>query len=327
MAKLTRQTLLQFGSTANAGSEIGVFGSYAAPVYTNNIATMQSGTAWPRGWIAETIATNRPFLEDQNSIDYIFGYMLCYLFQSGIAEYDAGTTYFIGSVCQVAGVPYVSLTDNNLGNTPSASATNWSVNFARTQGANVASAGTLTLGNDGNSFKVTGTTSITSITIKPAGSVVYLIFTGILTLTNGGNLILNGNFVTAANSRIELISDGTSWYEVARNPTSFTQVGLGSPSGRTAGTIYTETTDGFITGNTFTAAQGNGYQILNDAGPVPATEVTRAQVIWSSGGQSTRLPISFPIKKGSYYQVNGFDFNGGADNSQIQRLNFVSLGS
>lgn len=328
MAKLTRQTLLQFGSTANPASEIGQFGSYAAPIYTNVISTMQAGTAWPRGWVAETIATNRPFLEDQNTVDYIFGYMLCYILQSGIAEYDAGTTYFIGSVCQVAGVPYVSLTDNNIGNTPSASSTNWSVNFAQNQGANVASTGTMTLGNDGNSFQITGTTSITSITIKPKGTVVRLIFQGALTLTNGSNLILNGNFVTAANSTIELLSDGTNWYEVARTPQSFTQVGLGNPSGKTAGTIYQAATDGFVVGNAYDPTpQGCGFIIYTDSTATPSTIGLRGQTLWVSGAPTMRLPFCCPIKKGNYYQVIGLDLNGNVNNAKIENANFISLGS
>lgn len=133
MAKLTRQTLLQFGSTVNAGSEIGQFGSYAAPVYTADIATLQAGTAWPRGWAAETIAVNRPFLEDFNAVDYVYSYMLCYLFQMGIAEYDAGTTYYTDSVCQIAGQFYISLQDNNTGNAPASSPTYWRAGLPGTE--------------------------------------------------------------------------------------------------------------------------------------------------------------------------------------------------
>jgi len=125
MAKLTRKTLLQFGSTVNAASEIGQFGSYASPVYTADIATLQAGTAWPRGWAAETVATNRPFLEDMNAIDVVFGYMLSYILQMGIAEYDAGTTYYTDSYCQIAGQIYQSLTDNNTGNAPASSPSDW----------------------------------------------------------------------------------------------------------------------------------------------------------------------------------------------------------
>jgi len=125
MAKLLRKTLLQFGSTVNAGSEIGQFGSYAAPIYSADIATLQAGTAWPRGWAAETIATNRPFLEDMNAVDYVYGYMLAYLLQMGIPEYDSATTYYLDSYVQIAGQIYQSLADNNTGNAPASSPASW----------------------------------------------------------------------------------------------------------------------------------------------------------------------------------------------------------
>lgn len=237
MSKILRKTLLQFGSTVNAGSEIGQFGSYAAPIYTADIATLQAGTAWPRGWAAETIATNRPFLEDMNAVDYVYGYMLSYLMQDGIPEYDSGTTYYIGSVCKVGKIPYVSLTDANIGNTPSSSPSNWSVSFAQTQGADVASATTLTLGNDGNSFKITGTTTISSLTTKPAGSLIRIIFTGVLTVLSGSNLNLNGNFTTTPGATLTLWCDGSTWYEMSRSPVG----GVDLSTNQTIGGIKTFT--------------------------------------------------------------------------------------
>jgi len=86
-----------------------------------------------------------------------------------------------------------------------------------TKGADVASATTTTLGNDGDTFDITGTTSITSVTIKPVGTVVKLQFDGILTFTDGSNLKLAGNFVTTAGDTIMLYSDGTNWIELARS--------------------------------------------------------------------------------------------------------------
>lgn len=70
----------------------------------------------------------------------------------------------------------------------------------------------------GNVFHVTGTTNITSITSTNfvAGTVITLIFDGILTFTDGNNLKLAGNFVTTADDTITLAYDGTNWYEVAR---------------------------------------------------------------------------------------------------------------
>lgn len=92
--------------------------------------------------------------------------------------------------------------------------------FTWKKGADVASASSMTLGNDGNVFDITGTTTITSITAKPAGSIVILQFDGAVTVTDGSNLKLNGNFVSAAESVLSLYSDGTNWHEFARQPTA-----------------------------------------------------------------------------------------------------------
>jgi len=69
------------------------------------------------------------------------------------------------------------------------------------KGADIVSASALTLGTDGNSFDVTGTTTITSIATVGVGTHVTLQFDGILTLTHHAtDLILPGaaNITTAA---------------------------------------------------------------------------------------------------------------------------------
>jgi len=95
-----------------------------------------------------------------------------------------------------------------------------SLNTAMTKGADVASASSMTLGNDGNFFDITGTTGITSITAKPSGTVVWLQFDSSLTVTDGSNLKLNGNFISISESVLTLVSDGTNWHEVSRQPTA-----------------------------------------------------------------------------------------------------------
>lgn len=85
------------------------------------------------------------------------------------------------------------------------------------KGADVASATTsFTLGSDGWYFDITGTNNIDSVAAKDAGAVVILQFDGILTMTDGGNLNLNGNHVTEAGDTMVLVCDGTNWYELAR---------------------------------------------------------------------------------------------------------------
>ncbi len=85
----------------------------------------------------------------------------------------------------------------------------------------VASATTITLPAHADLAFVSGTTTITSVTASWPGRRVTLVFTGALTFTDGSNLKLAGNFVTAGavndNDTITLVCDGTNWFEVARS--------------------------------------------------------------------------------------------------------------
>jgi len=88
-----------------------------------------------------------------------------------------------------------------------------------TNGDIVPSAATITLPGGGQVFFVTGTTSITSITPSWRGRHVTLLFTDVLTVTNGGNLILAGsaNFVTKLEDSLTLVCDGNNWLETSRS--------------------------------------------------------------------------------------------------------------
>lgn len=95
-------------------------------------------------------------------------------------------------------------------------------------GANVASAGDLTLGAGGNLFHITGTTTINAITVSNwrPGSEITLIFDASLTFKNntaGGagtaKMLLAGgvDFSATANDVVKLIYDGVTWFEVSRS--------------------------------------------------------------------------------------------------------------
>jgi len=92
------------------------------------------------------------------------------------------------------------------------------------KGSDVASAGTITLG-EGSYFHITGTTTITNIDFATAkdGRTAILVFDGALTLThNATTLKLPGgaNITTAANDRCCVVQDATdnvyvAWYQKA----------------------------------------------------------------------------------------------------------------
>jgi hypothetical protein len=71
------------------------------------------------------------------------------------------------------------------------------------EGSDIASATTITPPSTASVFNITGTTAITTVASTNSwdGRIIYLIFAGALTLTNGSNLALPGsaNITTAAN--------------------------------------------------------------------------------------------------------------------------------
>lgn len=119
MAKITRQTLLPFGSSGPT-NDFEQFGSTegGSPNFTKVIATIQSLTAWLTGWRAALVTAKAPVLQDMNAVCYVFGYMLNYILQQGIAEWDSGTTYYQNSLVMRANSNelYASAIDTNVGN-------------------------------------------------------------------------------------------------------------------------------------------------------------------------------------------------------------------
>ena len=79
---------------------------------------MQSA-AYEEGWTDAVISGDkRPPLEEFNGIKYVNDTQTAYLFQEGIAVWDAGTEYHENSIVKLDGTVnlYKSLTNNNIGN-------------------------------------------------------------------------------------------------------------------------------------------------------------------------------------------------------------------
>lgn len=86
----------------------------------------------------------------------------------------------------------------------------------------IPSASTLLLPPIGCVFFVSGNTNITSIAplvvnSNHNGREITLIFESILTVVDGSNLKIAGNFVTKGTDTITLVGDGTNWYEKCRS--------------------------------------------------------------------------------------------------------------
>lgn len=127
MAKILRKLQKIFGSTAGA-NEIGEIGSFAAgsPAYSTDPDDIQSLSNYLQGWYGVVVGQNSPAIQDMNALDYLITRQLAYLFQAGVAEYDSGTTYYIGSLVNSGGILYSSITDDNVGNAVT-NATYWRV--------------------------------------------------------------------------------------------------------------------------------------------------------------------------------------------------------
>lgn len=83
---------------------------------------------------------------------------------------------------------------------------------------NLASAATITIPACYDAVNITGTTGITTINGMWEGRRVTLRFAAALTVKDGSNLKLAGNFVTTPDDILELFSpDGTNWFEVSRS--------------------------------------------------------------------------------------------------------------
>lgn len=124
MAKITRKTQKIFagGAIASPTGVIAQFGSLAAtaPQYSSDPDVIQALAAFTAGWTAALInapdGNASPAMQDDNAIKYLVTRQLAYLFQDGMAEWDAGTTYFTDSFVKSGGAIFISKTDNNLGN-------------------------------------------------------------------------------------------------------------------------------------------------------------------------------------------------------------------
>ena len=78
--------------------------------------------------------------------------------------------------------------------------------------------GALTLHIDGNYFNITGTNNITSIATSWVGRIVTLKFEAGLTISDGNNLKLAGDFTTVGTAdTLSLVHDGTSYFETSRS--------------------------------------------------------------------------------------------------------------
>ena len=120
MAKLSRKTQKIFASNS-AQNQVSTFGSIkaGAVAYSKDVSNIQT-EAFEGGWSSAVQDDYAPYRQDRNAVDFVTTSQLAYVFQEGVPEYDANTTYYKGS--WVKGLDgdtyaiYESLSDDNIGN-------------------------------------------------------------------------------------------------------------------------------------------------------------------------------------------------------------------
>lgn len=130
MARIPRVTHKVFGSSAAAGvNGVAQPGSkqQGSPVYTTDISVIQALAAWLNGLSGVVVSGKVLPLEELNALFLEPSQQIGEILQDGIPPYDAGTTYFTNSVCSVGALLYISLIDNNTGNAPASSPSDWSL--------------------------------------------------------------------------------------------------------------------------------------------------------------------------------------------------------
>ena len=206
--KIIRKTASIFGGGLNAlSNQVEQFGSKrqtGTPNYTVDPAVIQSLAAWSDGWAEALNATNgSEYLQDRNGVDFVASYQIAYLLQQGIAEWDSATPYFINSIVQYGGIFYKSLIDNNTGNEPDISTSDWvSMNAPQTQTIYTSGSGTYTPppgcsrlfvrmvgggGGGGSGAGNGGATTLGSLTAGGGGG-----NNGSGGISSGGNVNING---------------------------------------------------------------------------------------------------------------------------------------
>lgn len=157
MAKLTRKLKKIF--SINSPSDIGVWGSINTTTSTDPDVIQSTG--YETGISAAEVSSKKLIpRKDLNGVLYEATYHLAYLYQSGIPEYNATTTYYVDDIVRGDSTSFIykSLVDNNIGNDLTSSS--WLLCGDLANGLvndNLADNGDFIITQRGTTFTATGT--------------------------------------------------------------------------------------------------------------------------------------------------------------------------
>lgn len=289
MSKILRQTAQIFGISSGA-DQIEQFGSLAAgspnyisPGASNAVETLQALSAWLEGWFGGVVGSELPAIEDLNAFCFVDSYQIAYMLQSGIPEWDAGTTYYTGSLVTGVGtgIIYRSLIDNNTNNAVSVSA-DWAIVGSSNLVNESASTYVMTAADNGKTF-LTNTTSAPVTYTLPSPALNFKIKIKDSGNAQTNNITINPHSAETIDGQssivmsfpygyVELTSDGTNWFVTDQSKNI------------SAWTSYTPTVTGWTVANQTGMWRRNGQNVEIIAGfTYSAGAATAATITLPSG--------------------------------------------
>lgn len=284
MPKLPRVTVVQFGA-GGPSTDFGQFGSKtaAAPQTTQSPSVIMALAAWATGWTAAAVgAAFNPYLEDMNGFCLTAFYFLANLFERGIPDWIATTTYYKGAVVQDpagSGQQFYSLTDNNLNQALPLGASNAQWRWLNPPLNVVGASATV------------GTLPKVSATAPIGGSDDSVALEDSAVSDDGVNVVID----------LPLKFPDNSVQSVAAQPVSQQSVVTGS---RALGIVYQNTNSRpmWVTVSVYDSGATPGVEVKTDAATPPTTIVAQGD---SSNASPDLIPLTFIVLPGNYYKVTG----------------------
>ena len=260
MAKIERYqgNLEAFASDALAGERT-IFGSTASgDTLTENI-----NASYKRGWGVVGVNEN-PTKQDFNALNYVNSQLAAYLHQVGVAEWDNEQEYHTGSICNISGILYRSLTDTNIGNNPVGAPFKWQ---------DLSTAAGVTFDDSGVDFTAADVQAAIEKAAASGGfkwvikSLAYTAVNGdgVLVDTSGGTIIITLPITPSAGDKVAIVdftgSFGTNNCTIERNGSSI--LGLASNlvlNSTNAGItlVYSDAAEGWVLWTDKEGAKGAG---------------------------------------------------------------------
>ena len=128
MSKLTRKLFNLFcgNKIATPTDNIGVFGSKkaGASAWSSDPDLIQSAH-YLNGWNDAVVSNQAPCMDDMNALQYLFSYMIKYLYQNGIPEWLSTEEYYQYSFVRYNGSVWMSIYNGQNVATPQDSSDKW----------------------------------------------------------------------------------------------------------------------------------------------------------------------------------------------------------